>query len=122
MINIYTPNPIPVQALFFDDNNVDEVENFIGKDICFHENDKDGKISFVAMSTPNGYVIVPKKYWVVKDCMGQIRFYSDDAFREMFVLKEAVTTDEDNAIPSIFPVAEELSEVDLVQATDIEED
>ena len=43
MINIYTPNPIPVQALFFDDNNVDEVEEFIGKDICFHEKDKDGK-------------------------------------------------------------------------------
>lgn len=122
MINIYTPNPIPVQAVFFDDNNVDEVEDFIGKDICFHEKDKDVKISFVAMSTPNGYVIVPKKYWVVKDCMGQVRFYSDDSFKEMFAFKEPVTNDEDEEISPLFPVADELSEVDLIKATDIEED
>ena len=122
MINIYVPNPIPVQALFFDDSNVDEVENFIGKDVCFHEKDKDGKISFVAMSTPNGYVIVPKKYWIVKDCMGQIRFCSDDAFNEMFTLKEPMTTDECNDPSPLSFSTEELSEVDLVKATDIEED
>lgn len=110
MINIYTPNPIPVKAIFFDGNNVSDVEAFIGNDSTIHENGEDGAVAFVAMSTPNGYVMVPKNNWIVKNCMGEISFHPDESFIQLYSFKEK---SEDEVSPE-----ESMSEKDFVCATD----